>query len=737
MNRSPGTPSACDHCGLPVPQPLFSSISSPATDDGPQYCCLGCRIAAAVQAERNQTGAPRTMLLRLALGVFFSMSVMVFTFALWSYDVYGVDADHPAAETFVSLLRYVILLFAAPVLLLLGGPLADTALQNLRRGAPTADLLLLLGVAAAFGFSLTSVIRGTGAVYFETACMILVFVTLGRWLEASGRHRASATLDGLARLIPETVHLVRAGTVVDAPLADVRAGNVLEVRPGERFPTDGVVESGLTTADEQLFTGESWPSVKGIGDAVLAGSLNIDGCPRIRATAAAHAGTLQRMLDALRDARRQKGAYQRLADRMSQWFLPVIAVIAFGSFAARAYSGDLGGGLLSALAVVLIACPCALGIATPLAVWVALGRAAEHNVLLRSGAALEKLAGIRAVCFDKTGTLTRGAVAVRRIITHSPALRSEVLARAALLAGRTNHPLGQAIAGLSESTAARPPTVDRIENVAGRGISGRWSGETGPTRLGSERYLIGDAGWSVPTAVRSAIDDAQAGGDPIAVIGWDNQVQGVFVFREELRPEAPDAIAALRKAGVDIRVLTGDHAGRGRAIAGVLNVPVQAELLPDAKVAAVEQIGRDIGSVAMVGDGVNDAAAMTAADVGVAMGCGADLTRDNAEVCLLSDDLARLPWTLSLARDTVRTVRANIWWAFGYNSFGVVLAATGWLHPSVAALLMVVSSLAVTANSLRLGRKYENPKSEIRNPTDAPLSDLEFRHSDFPAETVP
>ena len=737
MNWSARTSAACDHCGLPVPQPLWTSPSATADESEPQFCCLGCRIAAAVSAERQQAGAPPAMLLRLVLGLFFSMSVMVFTFALWSYDVYGADADHPAAGTFVSLLRYVILLFATPVLLLLGGPIADTAFHNLRRGAPTTDLLLLTGVIAAFVFSLVSMYRGSGAVYFETACMILLFVTLGRWLEAAGRQQASAALDRLERLIPESVHLVRSGDVADVPIDEIQSGDVLEVRPGERFPADGVVSAGATSADEQLLTGESWPAVKGIGDVVLGGTLNLDGCPRIRLSTAPHAGTLQRMLDAIRDARRQKGAYQRLADRMAQWFLPVIAIIAVGSFSVRALSGDAGSGLLSALAVVLIACPCALGIATPLAVWVALGRAAERNVLFRSGAALEQLAGIRAICFDKTGTLTQGTVSVGRFVCDTAAARNVALARAAALADRTNHPLGRAIVGLSESPVGEQPLAGSIETMSGRGVSGLWRGEDAPTLLGSYSLLVDEAGWDVPPDLLDAIQDARRNGNPLTLIGWDRRVRGVFVFREQLRTEAPAAIGALTETGLEIGVLTGDHAGRGRAIEHALNVPVQAELLPDAKAAAVKALRESAGAVAMVGDGVNDAAAMSAADVGIAMACGADLTRDNADVCLLSDDLQRLPWALSLARDTVRTVRANIWWAFGYNSVGVVMAAAGWLHPSAAALLMVVSSLAVTANSLRLGRRFANPKSESQNPNEAPLSNFEIRHSDFPAEAVP
>jgi len=735
MNEPACTSATCDHCGLPLPRALWAAHRAAETGEM-HFCCLGCRIASAVQAERSDAGAPQTTQLRLVLGLFFSMSVMVFTFALWSYDVYGVDSGHPAAATFVSLLRYLALLFAVPVLVLLGGPIADGAWRNLRSGRLTTDLLLIVGVLAAFVYSLVSVVRGAGDVYFETACMILVFVTLGRWLEAAGRQHASAALDRLARLIPDTVHVLEDGGVVERPIDAVRTGDQLEVRPGERIPADGVVLSGATSIDEQLFTGESWPAEKGANDAVFGGTLNIDGCLRLVVTAAPHAGTLHRMLTAVRAARREKGAAQRLADRMSQWFFPVIGLIAAVSFGWRAATGDVGGGLLSALAVVLIACPCALGIATPLAVWVALGRAAERAVLFRSGAALERLANIRAVCFDKTGTLTSGDVAVSRIVADSPDNRDEMLARAAALAGRTNHPLGRAIAGACEADAATSLAPDCVASVPGRGVSARWPGEVGATQLGSFRYLVSETGSEIPPTLAPAVDAALTNGDPLTLVGWTGRVRGVFVFREEIRPEARSALVALKEAGIDCRVLTGDHANRGQALQRILNVPVRAELLPDDKVNAVRLVSKEIGPTAMVGDGVNDAQAMAAADVGIAMGCGADLTRDNADVCLLANDLDRLPWAIELARATVRTVRRNIWWAFGYNSVGVVLAAAGWLHPSVAAVLMVVSSLAVTANSLRLGKSLAEPETDARDPKDAAVSDFEIRVSDLRSEAV-
>lgn len=701
MNEPRVSP-CCDYCGLPLPARLWKS-KAPAESEGPCYCCIGCRIAASVVAGRADSEPSHALLTRLGLGLFFSMSVMVFTFALWSYDVYSPNATDPAALRFVELLRYLTLLFTLPVLVLLGGPLFESAVRDLRRGAPTTDLLLVTGVLAAVGYSTVSVIRGRGDVYFETACTILMFVMLGRWLEATGRSKASAVLDRLEQLIPETVHRLIDGLPSDVPVATVQPGDLIEVRPGERIPCDGLILAHATSVDEQLFTGESWPVAKGPGDEVLGGTLNIDGCIHVRVAAPPRQGTLRRMLDAVHEARQAKGAYELLADRVARWFFPIIAAIAVATFAVHAMLGNAAGGLLAALAVVLIACPCALAIATPFAVWVALGRAAEHQVLFRSGAALERLAQVQALCFDKTGTLTTGDVLVRKIAADPAVRRDDVMTRAAVLASHTDHPIGRAVAGVAEIVGIRP----RVRNVTlspGRGVIAHWNGEWRATLLGSHRYLVEEQQWTLPPQLASTVSEALADGSPLALIGWDGCVHGVFVFREELRAEASCVLQELQDQRFALTILTGDHRGRGRQLEKELNVPVLAALLPHEKSEHIAKLSNSGVCVAMVGDGVNDAAAIAAADVGIAMGCGADVTRNSADVCLLSNDLSQLVWSLGLARRTVRTIRQNLGWSFAYNGIGVLLAAVGWLHPSVAAVCMVASSLAVTANSLRLRR---------------------------------
>ncbi|MGZ3469628.1 MAG: heavy metal translocating P-type ATPase, partial [Isosphaeraceae bacterium] len=409
-------PRVCDYCQSPLPTGWWGRWADPPEVEAAElYCCLGCRMAAAIVQEKGEAGAARGMLTRLGLSIFFSMNVMAFTMALWTTDVY--EAAGPENQLLIvmhGLFRHVVLLFSLPVLFLLGVPLAGGTWQNLRRGVLSTDALLCLGVSAAFAASFLSVFRGTGPIYFEVGCVILVMTTLGRWLEAAGRLKATSALDALTRLLPLDVRRLGPGTEHEqvVPLAEVKVGDRLRILPGERFPADGQVERNAALVDEQVLTGESRPVFKEQGARILGGTLNLDGDLVVRVNAVGPDGTLARLVELVKQARLSKGRYQRLVDRISTWFFPIVAGIAVLAFLLHWAFGSLGQGLMAGLAVSLIACPCALGLATPLAVWSAIGQAANHQVLFRSGEALERLADIGAVRFDKTGTLTTGAAVV-------------------------------------------------------------------------------------------------------------------------------------------------------------------------------------------------------------------------------------------------------------------------------------------------------------------------------------
>ncbi|MFO0807634.1 MAG: cation-translocating P-type ATPase [Gemmataceae bacterium] len=654
----------------------------------------------------------RWALARLGAAIFLSMNVMVFTMALWARDL---DPGHgtPLDVTLAGLFRYLALLFTLPVVWLLGGPLAINTIDALRSGRPSTDVLLLSGVAAALALSAVAVVRDEGPVYFEVACGVLVLVTLGRWVEATGKQRAGEALRGLERLLPDTVRRMVAGRETQVPTADVCPGDILRVLPGERVACDAVLLQHAATFDEQLLTGESQPVVKDIGDPVRAGSLVVDGDVWLEATAAVAESTAVRFLALVRQSLEARGGYERLADRVTRLFLPIVAIVAIAASVGHALTSGVSAGVFAGLAVVLIACPCALGVATPLAVWAAVGRAARLGVLFRTPVALERLGSVQAARFDKTGTLTTGRAKVASVHVVPGESSDSLWSEAAALAIASTHPYSIAIGEAAADRGIEPiPIVGPVRTTPGRGLEGVASA---PIALGSVEFLTAlGCTWPEPLAkqCRREIDS----GASICAFCRAGVVRGLFVLREELRPEARTALSQIRDLGLDVAILTGDHSARAATIAAELGMPAEGGLMPEDKIAAVRRAQVQIGPVAVVGDGLNDAGALAAADAGIAMGCGADVTREVADVCLLGNDLRRAADAIALARQTRRTIRQNLFWALAYNVGGIGLACTGRLNPVWAALAMVVSSFSVLGNSLRLSAA---PAMQETTPTES------------------
>ena len=695
--------SDCDYCGLPV-------VTGESALVGPQYCCFGCRVASAIANESGEEGRIRWTLTRLGIAIFFTMNVMVFTLALWSWEVYQSDAAlaSPSANSLFELFRYLSLLLSSIVVLLLGGPLLENSFWNVRRRVVTTDLLILLGVVAALIYSLVSLVTGGAHTYFEVACMILVGVTLGRWLEATGKLKTTNALRSLKKLLPTEVRVVDqpSGNNLHEtmlPLEAVEVNQLIRVLPGERIATDGRIRRGQAAIDEQIVTGESLSAIKEPGDEVFAGTLNLDGDLLIVVTAPAQEGALLRIVDAVAAAAMSKSRLQLTADRISSWFVPAVVLLSVGVFAVHWATSGFGAGLMAALAILLIACPCALGIATPLAIWAAMGRASEVGVLFRHGDAIQKLAATKAICFDKTGTLTTGSTVVDRFVADAATSREELLHISLALASSSTHGLSTAIRKYAfesvDHSAIEYP--EHTETRPGRGIVATLDHSKGLVYLGS-LALMEENGLERQGAIREAIVGICQDGKPLACVGWDGRVRGVFAFRECLRDETHQALDSLREAGYYVAVLTGDYAVRSAALEHRLGIDVETELLPEEKLAAIRRVRAVYGAVIMVGDGINDAPALAEADVGIAMGCGADVSRDAADVCLLGNNLAQIAWSIDLAKRTMKTIRQNLFWAFAYNLIGIALASFGWLNPIWAAVAMVGSSLFVISNSLRL-----------------------------------
>ncbi len=681
-----GCDGGCDYCGLP----LAVSVAA-----GPRYCCFGCRFAASITDARGDTGESRWMMTRLGVAVFFTMNVMVFTMLLWSQR--DADAAEPAAAALYGLARHACLLFTAPVVILLGGPLFGEAARELRRGRPSLNLLLAAGVAAALLLSVRAVVVDRGHVYFEVACMVLLAVTLGKWLEASGKLRTTEALRELRTMLPDRVRRVAvagegvAGAEASVLLGDVGLGDRLRVLPGERLPTDGRIVEGRSSIDERTVTGESVPVVRGPGDVVASGTEVMDGPLVVEVTAAPGAGTLERLIAAVTAAAAAGTRHQRLAEQAAAWFLPVVlaaAAVAFVGHAWRAgWSGQgIAAGTMAAIAVVVVSCPCALGLATPMALWAAIGHAARRHVLVRDADAFVRLGDSATFCFDKTGTLTSG-LAVHTIVAPPGLGDDRVLAVAAALARSSTHVLSLAIEAAAIRRGLPAVDVSDIRVVAGRGIEGHLAD--------GSHVQLGSVGW---IAAAPETEPATESDRPSCRLAIGGRCVGQISFDESIRPEAAAAIAALRDGGAVAWLLSGDRERRAASVAAAVGMRWVAPLLPEEKLAFV----RSHAPAVMVGDGINDAPALAAADVGVALGCGADVSRWTAAICLLRDDLGDLPWLAALARRTARTIRWNLVWAFGYNAACIPLAAMGLVHPAVAAAAMVASSLLVVSGSLAL-----------------------------------
>lgn len=633
------------------------------------------------------------MLARLGGAIALTMAVMVFSLPLYGMDVYS-DSGEPAGVLahIPGVLRYTSLLVTSVVFILLGLPIFTNSMEQIRQGFITSDLLIILGVVAAIAYSYIATLADSGRVYYETACVILVLVTVGRYLEATGKNKAADSLRRLEALLPDLVDVDRDGETVQIPRSEVRVGDVVIVRAGAQFPVDGLILRGEANIDESIVTGESVAVHKAVGDSIQAGALNLDGLMTVRVSAVGAESTVGRMIAALESARRGKCRFELMADRVVRWFMPTVILLAAGSAFFSFRTEGVEAAIMTGLAVLLISCPCALGIATPMAVWVALDRAAANHVLFRSAAAVEALATVKAMAFDKTGTLTDGEPTVEsfEVINPNGLSRDALISASSALASTSLHAVSKGIARFAHDRGIAPVEISNARVVSGLGVTAMVEGRE--FRLGRPSF--------VDKAIPARTTEDWNGS--LACVGYDGSCAGIYRLKESLRPKAKDALRDLASLNCTALVLTGDHARRAAQVASELEVETRAELTPVDKLREIEAMRERFGPVAMVGDGLNDTPALAAADIGIALGCGADITREAADVCLLGNDLRAVPWALALSRQATKIMRTNLFWAFSYNAVGIPLAMSGRLSPAFAAAAMVISSLLVVGNSLRL-----------------------------------
>jgi Cu+-exporting ATPase len=582
-------------------------------------------------------------------------------------------------------LPYLQFALTLPVLFYAGLPFFRDAWIAARHRSANMNSLIALGTGAAFSYSTWVVMRGGADVYFEAAAVIIVLVLLGRVLENRARRGASDAIRRLMKLTPETARVLRGGGEAEIPLEDVRVGDVVIVRPGERIPVDGVLREGASEVDESMLTGESLPVSKATDSSVFGGTVNGTGAFRFEATKVGSGTALARIIELVKKAQGSRAPVARLADVVSGYFTFAVLGIALVTFGVWLAFAPFGTALVNAVAVLIIACPCAMGLATPTAIMVGTGRGAERGVLVKGGEALEMAARIDTVIFDKTGTITNGKPRVTRVLSSQGFTEDEVLQLAAAVERWSEHPIARGIVSRAEGTGTLQATG--FHAIPGRGASAIVDGRQVFVGRGTE------------AAIAVEVDGTHAGS---------------FEIADEVKAGAAEAVRSLHEMGIEVWMITGDHRRVALEVAretGIAESHVLAEVLPEHKDGEVARLRREGKRVAMVGDGINDAPALARADVGIAIGGGTDVAIEAAGIILMRGDLRGVPQALMLSRRTLRTIRQNLFWALAYNAIGIPVAAgvlypiTGWtLSPMIASAAMALSSVSVVVNSLRLRR---------------------------------
>ncbi|CCH76868.1 copper transporter ATPase [Nostocoides japonicum T1-X7] len=630
--------------------------------------------------------------------------------------------------------QWLSLTLAAPVVVWGALPFHRAAWTNLRHGAATMDTLISMGTLAALGWSLYALFlgdagmpgmthpfeltidrsSGTANIYLEVAAGVTTFILAGRYFEARSKRQAGAALRALLDLGAKEVAVLRDGVEERVPVDQLVAGDVFVVRPGEKIATDGVIESGTSAVDASMVTGESVPVEVAPGDSVIGATVNAGGRLTVRATRVGADTQLAQMARLVEDAQNGKSAAQRLADRVSGVFVPVVIALAVGTLGFWLGSGaGASVAFTAAVAVLIIACPCALGLATPMALMVGTGRGAQLGILIKGPEVLEQTRRVDTIVLDKTGTVTTGTMTLQDIIVADGENPDEVLRLAGALEDASEHPIAKAVAKAATARVGSLPSVDGFANAEGLGVQGVVEGRA---VLVGRPQLLADWSQHLDEDLQQALADAQGAGSTAVAVGWDGRARGIITVADEVRATSAQALAELRALGLRPILLTGDNAAVAADVAAVVGIDAAdfiADVMPADKVDVVKRLQGEGRVVAMVGDGVNDAAALAQADLGLAMGTGTDVAIEASDLTLVRGDLRVAADAIRLSRRTLATIKGNLFWAFGYNVAALPLAAAGLLNPMLAGAAMAFSSVFVVGNSLRLrGFRTSTPSAD-------------------------
>jgi Cu+-exporting ATPase len=619
------------------------------------------------------------------------------------------------------------LALATPVQFVIGYRFYKNAFHSLRAGSPGMDVLVALGTSASYFFSvyngffsrpgismtmgdMTPAMQasvGMPDLYFEASAIIITLVLLGKMLEAVAKGRTSEAIKRLIGLQPKTARVMRGGEEVDIPIAEVLVGDVVVVRPGEKIPVDGEVTEGNSAVDESMITGESIPVEKNPGGAVIGATINKFGAFRFRATKVGKDTVLSQIIRVVEEAQGSKAPIQKLADKVAGIFIPAVLGVAALTFLVWLVAfGNLPMGLISAVAVLVIACPCAMGLATPTAIMVGTGKGAENGILIRSGESLEIAHKLEAVVLDKTGTITRGEPSLTDFVSVNGLAREELLRLAGKAEKKSEHPLGVAVYEAARKELGELEDPEGFEALPGKGVRAK-VGER--SVLVGTRAFLSDMGIPVDT-VEGSIRKLEEEGKTVMLLAVGHEVEGLLAVADRIKESSRSAVERLKRMGLEVSMITGDNRRTAQAIAAQVGIErVMSEVLPEKKAEAVRELKAEGKVVAMVGDGINDAPALATADIGMAMGTGTDVAIESADITLMNGDLMSVPAAIQLSQKTMRKIRQNLFWAFFYNTVGIPFAALGMLSPIIAGAAMAFSSVSVVSNSLSLKRFKVKP----------------------------
>lgn len=621
--------------------------------------------------------------------------------AILSLPLFSAMFFHMAGMHTILSKGYVQLLLATPVQFFIGYRFYKGAYHSLRGGGANMDVLVVMGTTSAYLYSLYNVLIGKMEYYFEASAMIITLILLGKMLEAIAKGRTSEAIKKLIGLQAKTARVIRNNIEEDIPIEEVIVGDIIVVRPGEKIPVDGEIVEGSSSVDQSMLTGESIPVEKNIGDKVIGSTINKHGSFKFKATNIGKETVLSQIIKLVEDAQGSKAPVQRLADKVSGIFVPAVVIIALITFVSwYLVQGEFSNALINAVAVLVIACPCALGLATPTAIMVGTGKGAENGILIKGGEHLERAHKLNAIVFDKTGTITKGKPEVTDIIAYNK-VENEILRLAAISEKTSEHPLGEAIVNKAKENDIDIIDPSQFKAIPGHGIE---------AVIDNKKVLLGNRKLMVKNnidilQIEETLIKLETEGKTSMLMAIDNKIEGIIAVADTVKDSSKEAISQLKNMGLDIYMITGDNKRTADAIAKNVGIEnVIADVLPEDKAEKIEKIKLEGKTVGMVGDGINDAPALATADIGFAIGSGTDVAIEAADITLMKGDLTDVSNSIKLSRKTMKTIKQNLFWAFFYNTLGIPLAALGFLNPMIAGAAMAFSSVSVVSNSLRLKR---------------------------------